>query len=208
MAILTLEHGVLAVDGAPWLTLTSSLPEGVRPATTGLDPDRDALVITATATRDLSFTPAGFAEPTVVIADFEPHPESPGALRTFGFQYMEFALPSAGAANGHGLAPWPLRPAAAMPIVWGTGDGPVVLVGPLDAFHDQVMAVPTDERPRAGVACGWHGDLTEVPAGFAGSFVVLAADDPRTAIARYGGLVRARHEAAPQPAVEIGRAHV
>lgn len=194
MARLSLTGDTIAVDGVPWLTIGSSLPVAVVVNNRDLD---DAIVLTATATRDLTFAPSGFAEPSVVVAELEPHPDRPDALRTFGFQYMEFALPSAGGADGHDLAPWPLRPAAAMPIVWGTGDGPVLLVGPLDAFHDQVMAVPSDERPRRGVACGWHGDLTEAPAGFAGSFVFLTAPDVRAAIAHYGTLLRDVHRAAP-----------
>lgn len=195
MAELKIDDGTVAVDGVSWLTLTSSVPEGV--TTTVTSTDADLVVLTATATADLAFTPSGFAEPPVITAQLEPHADRPPALRTFGFQYMEFALPSAGAADGHGLAPWPLRPAAAMPVVWGTGAGSVLLVGPLDAFHDQVIAVPSDERPRPGAACGWHGDLAEVPAGFSGSFVVLAERDVRSAISRYGAMLRERHGAAP-----------
>lgn len=197
MARLSLTGDTIAVEGVPWLTIGSSIPDGVTTGTVDNGDGDGTLVLTTHATRDLTFTPSGFAEPSVVTAQLQPHPDRPDALRTFGFQYMEFALPSAGGADGHGLAPWPLRPPAAMPIAWGTGDGPVLLVGPLDAFHDQVMAVPSDERPRPGVACGWHGDLTEVPAGFSGSFVLLTAPDVRAAIAYYGTLLRDVHGAAP-----------
>jgi hypothetical protein len=114
-------------------------------------------------------------------------------VRSFGYQYMEFALPSTAGPKGHGLAPWPPRPPVAFPIVWQGPDTPALLVGPVDRFHDQIVAVSSNEHPRDDLAAGWHGDLAAVPAGFATTLAVLVESDVRSAIARYGELVRARH---------------
>ena len=186
----------LRVDGVDWLTVDrSSVADAVRFDAVEID---RTVRFTITAAEDLSFTPTGFAEPQVI------HPAlSPTAAfvdaggRTFGYQHMEFALPAPGRPNGHGLAPWPLRPAAAMPVIWFVPGGPSLLVGPLDHFHDQVMAVSSEERSRDDVGCGWHGDLEQVPAGFSTTMVAITAKDPRAAVDAYGRLVTRLHHARP-----------
>jgi hypothetical protein len=42
------------------------------------------------------------------------------------------------------------------------------------------------------VRAGWHGDLSEVPAGFSSEMGLLAADSPRAALARWGALLQRR----------------
>ena len=199
----------LRVDGADWLTVASTTTAGsVEFTSTAVD---GSIRFTITATDEVAFEPAGFAEPQVIHPALEPTPAFIDAGgRTFGYQHMEFALPARGRPNGHGLAPWPLRPPAAMPVIWfvptpdggdgaaATSDrGAAVLVGPLDQFHDQVMAVSSKERVRSAVECGWHGDLEHVDAGWSTTMVALAAPDPRAAVDAYGRLIAQHHHARP-----------
>src|SRR6185503_10618137 len=93
---------------------------------------------------------------------------APEGLRAFGFQYTEFALP---VFSDAAMARWRLldfRPAVVMPFGLVAPDGRTLLLAPLDAFHEQVIAVPARSNDAgAGVRAGWHGDIDDVPAGFA-----------------------------------------
>jgi hypothetical protein len=125
---------------------------------------------------------------------------APEGMRAFGHQYTEFALPVFSDAL---LSSWrllPFRPAVVMPLGLVAPDGRTMLLAPLQSFHEQVIAVPPKrEFAELGVRVGWHGDLDDVPAGFATELAVIAGDGARDCFARWARLVRARSET-PAPA--------
>ena len=136
----------------------------------------------------------GFAQPAVAWR-FDPRGRAdggaPDGLRTFGFQYTEFALP---VFSDAAMAKWRLlgfRPAVVMPLGLVAPDGRTILLAPLDAFHEQVIAVPAGpDDTDAGVRAGWHGDIDDVPAGFATELAVIAGDGARDCFARWAQLLR------------------
>ncbi len=186
----------ISIGGVGWIDLDVVVPPGLESdVLREVVPTSDGAELRLTARSDLDHLSTGaFAQPSVHwrlsprIATLDDL-----GVTTFGYQYMEFALPSAAGPSGHGLAPWPPRPPVAFPIVWQGPGTDAVLVAPLDAFHDQIIAVSSDEVPRDDLAAGWHGDLDAVPAGFTTTLTVVVAPDVRTAIARYGEQVLARH---------------
>src|SRR5690606_20974857 len=107
-----------------------------------------------------------------------------------GHQYMEFALPTA--ADPAHLADWlrwPMRPAVVQPLWISDPESPVILLAPIDAPFEQVIAVPADADHAAdGVRVGWHGDLESVPAGFLTRLAIVLADGPRAAFATWSSL--------------------
>lgn len=185
-------HRVI-VDGITWLDLAPSVAPGVngdvRLSATALDDT--ILVLTLAATNLRNVAGAGFADPQIGWS-IRPALDTLDRLgvRSFGYQYMEFALPSAAGPDGRGLAPWPLRPPVAMPVMWGGNGHPTLLIGPLDHPHESIIAVPSDEVPRDDLLAGWHGDLDEIDE-LTSRFVVLVASDPRSALRRYGDTVLA-----------------
>jgi len=139
-----------------------------------------------------------FAEPSVVWPLLRPAQRYNAGVadgtRTYGHQYTEFALPVSGDANATGFAFAPHRPPVVMPLLFIAPDGRTLLLAPLDHFHEQVIAVPSDhEHVDDGVRCGWHGDLAEIPAGFATELALWAADSPRHALAAWADLLLQRH---------------
>jgi hypothetical protein len=186
----------ITVDGTAWFDLSIDTgPTAAGDVLAEVDATSDGAELRLRAVRDLDGLAAGTFWAPSVAWRIRPRVEALEALgvRAFGYQYMEFALPSATGPSGHGLAPWPPRPPIAFPIVWQGPDTSAVLVGPIDRFHDQIVAVSSDEFPRDDLAAGWHGDLTSVPAGFSTSLAVVVATDVRDAIHRYGQVVRNRH---------------
>ena len=128
--------------------------------------------------------------------------DSPDGAVGFGFQYTEFALPT---RAGDDLAMWtlmPWRPAVVEPLLVCAPDGRCLLLGPLDAFHDQIISVPVPDALDRGIAWGWHGDLDAVPAGFATELAVVAGHGVRDTLDRYSRLVTGRHGTA-RPAVDL-----
>jgi hypothetical protein len=125
---------------------------------------------------------------------------APAGLRAFGHQYTEFALP---VFSDAALSSWrllPFRPAVVMPLGLVAPDGRTMLLAPLQSFHEQVIAVPARrEFADAGVRAGWHGDLDDVPAGFATELAIIAGDGARDCFAQWARLVRARSEVSPPP---------
>jgi hypothetical protein len=190
------DHDGITIDGAPWFDLSIDTgPTDVGDVVAEVDSTEYGAELRLLAVRELDGLATGtFWSPSVAWR-IRPRVEALEAIgvRAFGYQYMEFALPSTTGPDGHGLAPWPPRPPIAFPIIWQGPDTRAVLIGPIDRFHDQIMAVPADEFPRDDLAAGWHGDLASVPAGFSTSLVVVVADDVRDAIDRFGRTVRARH---------------
>jgi hypothetical protein len=88
----------------------------------------------------------------------------------------------------------PFRPSVVEPLFFLAPDGRTLLLAPLDAFHEQVIAVPSKaEAAASGVRCGWHGDLDEVSAGFASELAVWAGSGPRECLDAWAAFLRARH---------------
>jgi hypothetical protein len=170
------------------------------------DADRCLLVFGIEARRPLDGLATGsFAKPSYAWPAFDPSARDvdgvPDGSRGFGFQYMEFALPTQSDAS---LAKWrlfPFRPAVVEPLGVVAPDGRCLLLGPLNAFHDHVISVED------GIVCGWHGDLERVPAGFSTELALIGGTGPRDCLRQYGALVRER-AATRRPtrdAVELGR---
>ncbi len=110
----------------------------------------------------------------------------PAGTRTYGHQYTEFALPVAGDACAGGFTGAGHRPFVVEPLLFIAPDGRSLLLAPLDHFHDQVIGAPaTPEAVAEGLRCGWHGDLDEIPAGFATDFAIWGADSPRAALSTW-----------------------
>lgn len=169
------------MPGLEWFgRLRPDVPAGVAAGTH----ERDGVTfLTLTAERDLTGLASGdFATPTVAYRFTPAERDLPGAT-AFGYQLCEFALPTFSDGT---LERWfllPHRPAVVWPL-WLTVEGEgTVLLGPVDAFHDQIISVSN------GLAWGWHGDLDRVPAGFTTTLAVVPADGPRQALERWAALV-------------------
>jgi hypothetical protein len=139
-----------------------------------------------------------FAVPSVAWPTLRPAERAAGGVpdgtRVYGHQYTEFALPVVGDADATGFVFAPHRPPVVEPLLFIAPDGRTLLLAPLDQFHDQIIAVPADpDARRDGVRCGWHGDLAEVPAGFASELALLGAAGPRDALEAWGALLQRRH---------------
>jgi hypothetical protein len=153
------------------------------------------LRLEASASRQ-GFATGEFATPTVAW-HFDPlrRPagDAPEGLRGFGHQYTEFALP---VFSDEALSRWrllPFRPAVVMPLGLVAPDGRTMLLAPLDAFHEQVIAVPAGkDDATAGLRAGWHGDIDDVLAGFASELVIIAGSGMRDCYARWARLLRER----------------
>lgn len=139
-----------------------------------------------------------FARVSVAWPAFDPEARAAGGVpegtRTYGHQFTEFALPVSGDDRCRGYTFAPHRPAVVEPLLFIAPDLRTLLLSPLDGFHEQVIAVPRDgDEAARGVRCGWHGDLDDVPAGFATELAVLAAPGPRAALETFGALLLRRH---------------
>jgi hypothetical protein len=118
----------------------------------------------------------------------------PDGARVFGHQYTEFALPTASDPSCSNFLLLPFRPAVVEPLFVLAPDGRTLMLAPLDAFHEQVIAVPRNaEAAASGVRCGWHGDLDEIPAGFASELAVWAGSGPRACLDAWAAFLRERH---------------
>ncbi|MFK8025952.1 MAG: hypothetical protein AB8G26_18505 [Ilumatobacter sp.] len=149
--------------------------------TPGVSIDRDGHVLTVRAARDLAGLATGrFATPSCGLAFARER--WPADIEFVGFAFTQFALPvTAGADLAFDFRPAPgLRsPRAVSPLLARSGNT-VVLLAPIDHAHEQVIAV-TD----AGLAWGWHGDLDEVPNGFACRLGVYEGSSVAEVLARW-----------------------
>lgn len=161
--------------------------------------DRPLLVFRLEAAADLAgFATQIFDAPSVAWPWLRPDRRAakglPDGARAFGHQYTEFALPTFSDPACASFLLLPFRPAVVMPLLFTAPDGRTLLVAPMDAFHEQVIAVPRDrEHADAGVRCGWHGDLDGVSAGFASELAVWAEEGPRAVLDAWAGFLRERH---------------
>jgi hypothetical protein len=136
-----------------------------------------------------------FDRPSVCWPHFQPGARTasgvPDGTRGFGHQYTEFAMPTQSDGD---LARWfllPFRPAVVEPLWLVAPDGRALMLAPLDGFHEQVIAVGGDGVD-AGLRCGWHGDLDEIPAGFATELAVIAGRGVHDCLERWAQVVRRR----------------
>jgi hypothetical protein len=146
----------------------------------------------------LGLATGDFARPAVAWPHFSPTRRraggAPGGARGYGHQYTEFAFATLSDDSLARFFLFPHRPAVVMPLSLNAPDGRSLLLAPLDAFHEQVIAVPrAPERAGEGIACGWHGDLAGAPAGFASELAVWAGAGPRGVLERFGRALRDRH---------------
>lgn len=161
--------------------------------------DRPLLVFRLEAAADLAgFATQIFDAPSVAWPWLRPDRRAPHGLpdgaRAFGHQYTEFALPTFSDPACASFVLLPFRPSIVMPLLFTAPDGRTLLIAPLDAFHEQAIAVPRDRaHADAGVRCGWHGDLDAVPAGFATDLAVWAGSGPRACLDAWAGFLRERH---------------
>ena len=144
-------------------------------------------VLRLRAERDLDGLATGdFVRPAAAWRFAPAERELPGAT-AFGFQSCELALPTFSDAD---LTRWfllPHRPSVVMPM-WLTVPGSgTVLLGPLDAFHEQIISVAD------GLAWGWHGDLDAVPAGFTTTLAVVVGSGPTECLERWAALLPRHH---------------
>ncbi|HTO55265.1 MAG TPA: hypothetical protein VMR50_17915, partial [Myxococcota bacterium] len=163
--------------------------------------ERPLLVFRLEALESLSgFGTGAMDDVSVAFPWFVPAARAPGGVpqgaRSFGHQYTQFALPvTAGAElSDFRLAPIGRNLAIVMPLWLIAPDLRALLLAPLDAFHEQVIAVPRSrEEAERGVRCGWHGDLERVSPGFASELALWAAPGPRRALETHGRALLARH---------------
>jgi hypothetical protein len=161
--------------------------------------ERSVLVFRVEATAELRGLATGaFDRPAVAWPWLRPEARAeggaPSGARAFGYQYTEFALPTASDASLAGFFLLPFRPAVVEPLLLQAPDGRTLLLAPLDAFHEQVIAVPRDAaRAGVGVRCGWHGDLDTAPSGFASELAIWAGPGPRAALDAWGRWLQTRH---------------
>jgi hypothetical protein len=139
-----------------------------------------------------------FDLPTLAWPWFEPTARTVplfAGSRAFGHLYSEFALPTLSdpSCAGFLLLEEPPRPAVVEPLLFVTPAQGSLLLAPLDAFHEQVIAVPRSGAPGSGVRCGWHGELDQVPAGFASELAVWQGAGPRSLLERWGRHLLERH---------------
>lgn len=159
---------------------------------------RPLVVFRLAAPEGLTGEAAGpFEVPRVAWPHFRPTQRAAGGVpdgaRTFAHQWAEFALPLFGDADAGGFLFAPHRPAVASPLLLMAPDGRTLLLGPLDHFHAQIIAVPRDADALAdGLRCGWHGDLAEAPPGFATELALWAASAPRAALDEWAAWLRRR----------------
>jgi hypothetical protein len=161
------------------------------------DEGRSLLVFRLEATRDLSGIASGaFAEPAFSWPHFRPEDRAdagvPEATTAFGHQFSEFAFPTSTDALLNRWLLLPHRPPVVWPLWLRAPDGGTLLLAPLDGFHEQVVGVPAERGGTGGLRCGWHGDLDEVPAGFATELAIWAGPGPRACLEAWGTELRRR----------------
>jgi hypothetical protein len=163
-------------------------------------PGRPLLVFRTEAAEDLADMATGeFGEPSVSWPAFCPTRRAPDGLppetRAFGYQYTEFALPTFSDPLLAGFFLLGHRPAVVQPLLLIAGDGRALMLAPLDAFHEQIIAVPGGaEQADRGGRCGWQGDLDRVPKGFASELAVWGGEGPRGLLSSWANTLRRRHQ--------------
>ncbi len=136
-----------------------------------------------------------FAEPWASIEIRTDELTADGPVDLLGFGFTQFAMPVTGGPGRPFVfnpAPNLNSPAAVVPVVFRAGDGSVLLLAPLDSWHEQIVAVVQDESGVQALRWGWHGDLHRVEAGFASTLGLFPAPSATEAFERWGTEVTTR----------------
>jgi len=154
--------------------------------------DTPMLAFRIEATTDLTGLATGaYDQPSVGWPVFTPAERQAGGVadgtRAVVFQHCEFGLPAQAGTDLDGFFLLPHRPPTGWPLLLTAPDGRTLLVAPLDDFHEQAIGLNGGT-----VRGGWHGDLDEVPTGFATDLLVLAGDGPRACLDQWGRLLLER----------------
>ncbi len=173
-----------------------TLPDGVR-----FEQLRDRLVLTSE--RGLTGHGSGvFAEPTTFAA-FTPAPNpGPAGTQLLGFAFTQFAMPvHAGADLAFDFNPASNlnSPPAVVPLLLRSGER-VTLLAPLDSWHEQLIAVHTLADGSRELRWGWHGDLSEIPAGFQTTLGIFEGTSARELFRQWGQQVMAAAGTQRRPA--------
>lgn len=148
--------------------------------------DRSGHHLTLRATEDHRHIGSDFIERVSVGVDIDLDSFGDDA-RFLGFAFTQFALPVRGSRTAPfdwGPASNLISPPMVVPLLIEHEAG-VTLLAPLDSFHEQVIEVTQTEAGVTGMRWGWHGNLDDVPAGFATTAGVYEAATPREALARW-----------------------
>jgi hypothetical protein len=197
------------------VTPEASAPSRVSSSASGVKVESDSIIGEAGAVADepvvilrlvaresrSGITTNDFATPAVAW-HFDPRGRADGGapegMRAFGHQYTEFALPVFSDAEMSRWRLLPFRPPVVMPLGLVAPDGRTILLAPLQSFHEQVIVVPAGrELAGAGIRAGWHGDIDDVPAGFATELAIIAGQGARDCFARWAQLLRSTSGVAP-----------
>jgi hypothetical protein len=169
----------------------ANLPVGVR-----LDRADDGSRLRLVAERDLSSLATMWFAQSAAWVEVDPA-TVPDDAEYLGFAFTQFALPVlAGAALDFDFEPAEnLRaPAAMLPLVIRSARE-CVLLAPVTNPHEQVITV-VDGRLR----WGWHGDLDEVPTGFATELGIYRGASASVVLGRWGSELRAAAGVERRPA--------
>ena len=190
-----------AQPGADWLGVYDSveLAHDALPLRLGVRAYREhaLLVFRTEAARELRGLATGaLVEPRLAFPWLRPRERAaggaPAGLASFGHQLAEFAYPGHGNGDFGGFVLAPHRPRVLLPLAALAPAG-ALLFAPLDAFHEQIGAVPAaDSDGGEGVRLGWHGDLDTVPARFASELALFAGSGVRALLDAWGALLQAR----------------
>lgn len=173
----------------PFLGITTSSLNPSVTLTTNT-PSPDLQLRTLSTSTQLTFPPTGYDNPKIR-QTFRPS-QSPDAasLHFLGFQCSEFALPIRASSTSLHFnffnRPSFTRPHSVLPLlILSRKVATCTLLAPIDAFHEQVLAVEND-----ALHWGWSGDLTQIPPNFSTTLAIITAESPREALSAWGHLVR------------------
>jgi len=188
--------------------VTPSLPSGVSFAKTPADGFerwtlRASEPLAELATGNFSTPSAHVAIPVAGLA-----PET--AL--VGFAFTQFALPVFGRPGmpfGFRPADNLRSPAAMVPVLINQPDEPVMLLAPLDAWHEQIIGVRQSEAGIHKLLWGWHGDLDVVPQDFESSLGIFRGETASDVFRQWGQFVLAEaNTQRPNPAANPLTSHL
>lgn len=189
-------------------SVTSSLCEGVRLTVTSVDPHTTLLQLRADDHCHFASS-RGYDHPHVHVTITPCNSETASNLHFLGFQASEFCLPvrAADTALHFDLFNRPgfERPASVLPLlIMDRVERRVLLLAPVDSFHEQVLAVPRSNAAGegqnddgAGEKClkwGWSGDLESVDKHFTTTLQLIVDDSPRNALRRWGQSIHQMHK--------------
>jgi len=149
------------------------------------------------------FASGSFADPPIA-ASFDPAGFQAPSVSMVGFAYTQFALPvraQPGDRFDFNPAENLVSPSAVMPLLLSSTDGRVELLAPLNAWHEQVIAVDSLDGPHAmAFRWGWHGDLDAVDQGFRADIGIFTGHSTREVFAAWGDAIRLEARTVRPPA--------